>query len=93
MKIALITINLRSQWVHSLKEKRMIVSGLCQKLRNKFNVSVIESDNQDSHQSIVISIAFLAADNPQKDSVKEKILNFVESATEAEIIDVFFEDR
>lgn len=42
--------------VHSLKEKRMIVKSLCEKLRNKFHVSVIESDEQDIHQTVILSI-------------------------------------
>ena len=35
---------LRAPWVHSLKEKRMIVKSLVAKLRNRFNVSAAEID-------------------------------------------------
>ena len=36
MKIAAMTFRLRASWVHSLKEKRMIVNSLTAKLQNRF---------------------------------------------------------
>ena len=57
MKIATITFKLRAPWVHSLKEKRMIVNSLVAKLQNMFHASVAEIDEQDTHQIIVIGVA------------------------------------
>ena len=54
MKIAAMTFRLRAPWVHSLKEKRMIVKSLIAKLQNRFHVSTAEIDEQDIHQIIVI---------------------------------------
>lgn len=42
MKILALKLKLRASWVHSLKEKRMIVKSLTAKLQNKFNVSAAE---------------------------------------------------
>jgi uncharacterized protein YlxP (DUF503 family) len=42
MKVLLMKINLRASWVHSLKEKRMVVKSIVQKLENKFNISAAE---------------------------------------------------
>ena len=42
MKILLMKLELRAEWVHSLKEKRMVVLSLTKRLSNKFNVSVSE---------------------------------------------------
>ncbi|WP_278382545.1 DUF503 domain-containing protein, partial [Clostridium tyrobutyricum] len=39
MKVLIMKITLRASWVHSLKEKRMIVKSIVQKLKNKFNIS------------------------------------------------------
>ena len=47
MRIATIVFRLRAPWVHSLKEKRMIVKSLVAKLRNRYNVSASEIDEQD----------------------------------------------
>ncbi len=53
MRIAVMTITLRVSWVHSLKEKRMIVKRLIAKLQNRFHVSAAEIDEKDTHQLIV----------------------------------------
>ena len=57
MRIGIATVTLRADWVHSLKEKRMVVKSLCSRIRNKFNVSVAEVEAQDIHQTIVLGIA------------------------------------
>lgn len=87
MNIAVITFRLHAPWVHSLKEKRMIVKSLIAKLQNKFHVSAAEIDEQDTHQIIVIGIAAIVPHNAAADSLMEKISAFVEENTEAEVID------
>ena len=87
MKIAAMTFRLRAPWVHSLKEKRMIVRSLTAKLQNKFHVSTAEIDEQDIYQIIVIGVAAIVPHNAMADSLMEGISLFVEENTEAEIID------
>ena len=87
MNIAVLTFRLHAPWVHSLKEKRMIVKSLIAKLQNKFHVSAAEVDEQDTHQIIVIGVAAIVPHNAAADSLMEKISQFVEEKTEAEIID------
>ena len=87
MKIAAITFRLHAPWVHSMKEKRMIVKSLIAKLQNKFHVSVAEIDEQDTHQIIVIGVAAIVPHNAMADSLMEEISLFMEENTEAEIID------
>lgn len=93
MTVSVITVKLYAPWVHSLKEKRMIVKSLCGKLINKFNVSVIESDAQDVHKTIIISIAFLSNNIGIADSTSEAIEAFIEQSTDAEIVDLMVEQR
>lgn len=88
MKIFLMHITLRASWVHSLKEKRMVVKSLVQRLKNKFNVSVSEVAEQDIHQTIVIGIAGIGGSSSQLDSIMENILNFIENNTDAEIVGI-----
>ena len=78
---------LRASWVHSLKEKRMIVKSLIAKLQNRFHVSAAEIDEQDTHQIIVIGVAAIVPHNAMADSLMEEVSLFVEENTEAEIID------
>jgi uncharacterized protein YlxP (DUF503 family) len=88
MRIAVLTVRLYAPWVHSLKEKRTEVKSLLAKLRNKFNVSAAEAGEQDTHQTIVIGIAAIAADSAQADSILDHLLNFIEANTGAEIMSV-----
>ena len=87
MNIAAMTFRLRASWVHSLKEKRMIVKSLIAKLQNKFHVSAAEIDEQDTHQIIVIGVAAVVPHSAMADSLMDEILQFVEDNTEAEILD------
>jgi len=81
------TFRLHAPWVHSLKEKRMIVKSLIAKLQNKFHVSAAEVDEQDIHQIIVLGVAGIIPHNAFADSLMEEISRFIEENTEAEIID------
>jgi uncharacterized protein YlxP (DUF503 family) len=92
MQIAVLTVTLYAPFVHTLKEKRAVVKSLLAKL-SKFNVSVTESACQDVHQTVVITIASIAFNTAQADSVMDTILNFIDSNTEAQVTDVYREVR
>lgn len=81
-------VKIHTPWVHSLKEKRMVVKSICGKVRNKFNVSIAEIEDQDKHQMIVIGFVTVAGDTSQCDSIIDHVLNFIESNTEGEIIEI-----
>lgn len=87
MLVACMTFRLHAPWVHSLKEKRMIVKSLIARLQNRFHVSAAEIDEQDTHQIIVIGTAAIVSHNAMADSLMEDISRFVEENTEAEILD------
>lgn len=93
MIIETLEIQLYASWVHSLKEKRMIVKSLIAKIRNQFNVSVAEVKDQDVHQSIVLGLACVAGNTALADSIMDHVLTFIETNTEAEIIAVQREVR
>ena len=87
MTIAAMTFRLHAPWVHSLKEKRMIVKSLIAQLQNKFHVSAAEVDEQDIHQIIVIGVAAVVPHHALADSLMEEISQFVETATDAQILE------
>ena len=93
MNIAAITFRLYAPWVHSLKEKRMVVKSLIAQLQNRFHVSAAEIDEQDTHQIIVIGIAALVPHRAMADSLMDEISACVEKNTEAEILDEQRESR
>ena len=71
------TFRLRASWVHSLKEKRMIVKSLIAKLQNRYHVSAAEIDEQDVHQMIVIGVAAIVPHNAMADSLMDDISLFM----------------
>ena len=87
MDIAAITFRLHAPWVHSLKEKRMIVKSLTAQLQNRFHVSAAEIDEQDTHQIIVIGVAAIVPHRAMADSLMDELSQFVETATDAEILE------
>ena len=93
MNVATMIFKLHTPWVHSLKEKRMIVKSIIAKLQNKFHVSAAEIDEQDIHQIIVIGVAAIVPHNALADSLMDEISQFVEENTEAEILDEMREMR
>ena len=87
MQIAAMTFRLHAPWVHSLKEKRMIVQSLITRLQSRLHVSAAEIEEQDTHQIIVIGVAAIVPHNAMADSLMDDISTFVEENTEAEILD------
>ena len=93
MQIATMAFHLHAPWVHSLKEKRMIVKSLVAKLQSKFHVSAAEIDEQDTHTIIVIGIAAVVPHHAMADSLMDEISSFIEENCEAEILEETLEIR
>jgi uncharacterized protein YlxP (DUF503 family) len=88
MVVGTLKIRLYVPWVQSLKEKRMVVKSLCAKVKNKFNVSIAEIEDQDIHKSIVIGFACVTNDNSHADQILDNVIKFIEAITEGEIIHI-----
>ena len=93
MMIATMVFRLYAPWVHSLKEKRMIIKSLITQLQNRFHVSSAEIDEQDKHQIIVIVVAAFVPHTAIADSLMEEISQFVENASETEVLEEMREIR
>ena len=88
MKILLLTIDLYIPWSNSLKDKRSVSKSLIHKLKNNFNISIVESNNQDILQKLVISIANIVFNNSQAYQFEDTIITFIENNTEAVITNI-----
>ena len=75
--IGVLTLELRIESSHSLKEKRHVVQSLKDRLRHKFNVSVAEIDHQDLWQRATIAAGTVSSDRENA----EKVLRGVEDET------------
>jgi uncharacterized protein YlxP (DUF503 family) len=79
--IGVLTMELRIEHAHSLKEKRHVVKSLKDRLRGKFNVSVSEIDDQDLHNSAVIAAAVVS---PSRDFASQ-VLRAVEDEAASQL--------
>lgn len=77
MMIALMVIDLFGEQFHSLKEKRRLLSSLKERLKNKFNIAVVESDYQDLWQKAQLSIVSLGANRAILESTFKQIEDFI----------------
>lgn len=88
MFVGIVNLKVYIPFSHSLKEKRMEVKSICAKVKNKFNVSIAEVEDHDVHQTIGLGLALVSNNKKYIDSTIDKVINYIESNTEGEIIQV-----
>lgn len=91
MYIGTCEVKLRVSWVHSLKEKRMVVRRITERIVHKFNISIAEVDDLDIHQSIIIGMACVSNSRQIVEQTLDHVLKYMEEITEAEILDIDIE--
>ncbi len=75
----------------SLKGKRKIVKSIIQRIRNNFNVSVAETDFNDSHEWLEIGVSITGNDSRVVNSKLDKLINFVDELGLAMIVETQIE--
>jgi uncharacterized protein YlxP (DUF503 family) len=71
----------------SLKSKRFILKSIKTKIRNKFNVSVAEIENNDKWQRSSIGFAVVSNERKIVESTLNQIINFIEDDFRVEVLD------
>ena len=72
--IGVLTLEIRIEDAHSLKDKRHVVKSLKDRLRGKFNVAVSEIDHQDLWQRSVVAAVTVSTEQQHA----EQVLHLVE---------------
>ena len=73
--------------VHSLKEKRHLLSSLTAKIRERYPVSVAETGYQDLWQRAVVEVVMISSDPLLPERIFEKISEMVLSTPEMVLLD------
>ena|SRR6201987_270573 len=60
MPVAVLTLEIRIENAHSLKDRRQVVRSLKEKLQHGFNISVSELDDAVTWQSATIGVAAIS---------------------------------
>ena len=88
MNIGICTIKLRLPENLSLKGKRQVLKSITTRVRNKFNVSVAEVDDQNLWQLATLGICCVSNDKRYTNELLSKVVNFIiDGRFEVEIVD------
>jgi len=87
MVVGVCRVVLALPWNDSLKGKRSVVKSILERARTKFNVAAAEVDDLDAHRRATLGFAHVSNDARLAQSVLDKLVGFIASATEAEVVD------
>lgn len=71
-------LNIKLDYIHSLKEKRSIIKPVLSEIRKKFNVSCIECGHQNSLDYFDIGLSMASLSNKDLENTLGKIINLIE---------------
>lgn len=71
----------------SLKDKRLIIKSLKDRLHHKFNVSVAETDSLDKWQRSVIGIALVGGDQKFVEKSLNQVFNYIDRSDQYEVVE------
>lgn len=71
----------------TLKDKRQVVSSIKDKLRNHFNISIAEVDEQDNRQLAVLGIAMVSNETQHLRKALSQVVEALRSHPVAELVD------
>ena len=82
MTVGIARITLFVPESHSLKEKRMVLRRVKDRVRSKFNAAIAEVDEQDVWQRAVLGLALVGNDRRFVESALDEVVRFVRSLAE-----------
>lgn len=89
MHVAVARLTLRIAASSSLKDKRMVVRSVTQRVRNRFNAAAAEVDTQDAWRTATLGFSCVSNDPRHAREMIDKIVEFVETERlDAEVEDV-----
>ena len=89
--IGVLTLELRLENSHSLKDKRHVVKSLKDRLRNKFNVAVAEIEYQDLWQRAAVAAVTVASDHTRAEQVLQSVEAEASSLLGRDLVDATVE--
>jgi len=88
MNVGVCRVSLRLPENQSLKGKRRVLKSITTRVRNKFNVSVAEVDDNNLWQRVTLGICCVSNDNRYNNEVLSKVVDFIaDSRFEIEMLD------
>ena len=86
MIVGVLRVELAIFDAQSLKDKRRVIAGLKQKIRNRFNVSVAEVDHANAAKRCCLAIAMVSSQARPVHSQLDKIIDLVRRTRGASLV-------
>lgn len=80
MVVGILEVELTIPSADSLKAKRMVIKSLKDRVRQHFNVSIAEVEDNDQWQSAVLAVALVSNDKRFANQVLSKVVDFIEGS-------------
>lgn len=77
MVVGVVEVKVHLHGLNSLKGKRQIVKSTIKRMRNKFNISAAEVDQQDNKLGAILGISLVSNDSRYINSRIDKIISFM----------------
>jgi uncharacterized protein YlxP (DUF503 family) len=87
MFVGIVRIELHIPAATSLKEKRSVVRGLKDRIRQRVHAAVAEVDHQDLWQRATLGVAVVSGESRQVDELLQSVRNLVDGTFGAELLD------
>jgi hypothetical protein len=85
--VGIVRIELHIPGASSLKDKRSVVQGLKERIRQKVHAAVAEVDHQDLWQRAALGVAVVSGESRQVDEKLQSVRNLVNGTLGAELLD------
>ena len=82
MNVSVCRLTLRLPENQSLKGKRRVIKSLTSRIRNRFNASIAEVDDNEAWQLATLGIACVSNSARHSDDMLSSVLAFIESSRE-----------
>ena len=86
MNVAVCKITLQIPENQSLKGKRRVIASMCQRIRNRFGVSIAEVGDNDSWQMVTLGVACVSSSVRHADEVLDNVIAYIERSREDVVV-------
>ena len=86
MNVGVCKVRLQIPANQSLKGKRRVIASLCQRVRNRFGVSIAEVGDNESWQMATLGVACVSGSVRHADEVIDNVVAYIERSREDVVV-------
>ncbi|MGB9858575.1 MAG: DUF503 domain-containing protein [Moorellaceae bacterium] len=87
MVVGVCTIEIRLPGAMTLKDKRRVIKGLLERIRQRYQVAAAEVDYQEYYSRATLGIACVSNAGGHADQILAAVVRFIEAQSELEVLE------